>query len=121
MLYLFGVNLSEKENIKTGIQKIFCVGKSKSRFIVSSMGISQNVKTSIFSKRLIGRLKTEIQKDYNNQSFKTRSQFQKSFNNNISRLQKIRSYKSSRFQNGLPLRGQRTHTNAKTSRKNKVR
>jgi|TARA_B110000208_G_scaffold140125_1_gene169039 small subunit ribosomal protein S13 len=119
MLYLFGVNLSEKENIKTGVQKIFSVGNSKSRFIVASMGVSQNVKTNIFSKRHINRLKAEIQKDYNNQDFKTRSQFQKAFNENISRLQKIRSYKSSRFQNGLPLRGQRTHTNAKTSRKNR--
>jgi small subunit ribosomal protein S13 len=121
MLYLFEVNLSKKENIKNGIEKIFGVGNSKSKHIVASMGISPHVKTNIFSKKLIKRLKTEIQKDYNSQDFKTRSQFQKSFSENVGRLKKIRTYKGVRLQLGLPLRGQRTHTNARTSRRNKIK
>ncbi len=113
MIYLIESKLPENMSIFFALQQIYGIGKNNSFFICKKLGFSINLKVKNLSKNqttnllnLIESLNLIIGSDL------------KKFNNLIMQnLISIKSYKGTRKLQGLPVRGQRTHTNARTARK----
>ena len=115
MIYLFETELNKNKSIIFSLQKIFGIGYCTSKKICLSLGFSLNMKASYldnfqYSKivKKITSLKLIISNDLKKQIIL-----------NNTRYVNIRAYKGLRKLQGLPIRGQRTHTNAKTARKRK--
>ncbi len=113
MVYLFESKLPENKSVFFSLTSIYGINKSSSYLICKTLGFSKNFKMKNLSKeqinklvKIIEQLNLEISSDLK----KTKMLVTKKF---IS----IKSYKGLRRKQGLPVRGQRTHTNAKTSRK----
>jgi len=113
MTYLFDSKLSENLSIFFALKQIYGIGKNNSSLICKKLGFSINLKVKNLSKNqvtdilnIIDSLKLIIAADL--------KKFKKLI---IKNLLDIKSYKGLRKTQGLPVRGQRTHTNAKTARK----
>jgi small subunit ribosomal protein S13 len=92
---------------------IYGFGKFKSFFTCKRLGFSRNLKTKKLSREHINRLIKTIE----HLNLKLASDLKKSNFLSMKKLVAMKSYRGSRKMQGLPARGQRTHTNAKTSRK----
>ena len=114
MLYLFEFELPENKSIKFSLQYIFGIGKFQSQFICKKLGFSINLKTKFLKLEQKKLLEKTIEK----LNIVVASELKKKITLNNDRLIAIKSYRGLRQNLGLPVRGQRTHTNAKTARKN---
>jgi small subunit ribosomal protein S13 len=113
MIYLFESELPENKSVYFALTHIYGIGKANSFLICRKLGFSANLKVKNLSKdqtikliKTIETLNIELASDLK----KTESLITKT-------LVSIRSYRGLRKKQGLPVRGQRTHTNAKTARK----
>jgi len=113
MLYIFESELPESKSVNCSLRYIYGIGKFQSKLICKKAGLSLNYKT----KNLKPKQKTLLIKIIKNLSLPISSDLKKIIALNNLRLTSIKSYKGLRKKNGLPIRGQRTHTNAKTARK----
>ena len=112
MLYIFETELLSTKSIFFSLQKIYGIGQNQAFFICKKLGFSNNLKTSELSSDQITKLIKFIDKSnliITSELKKVQSLF---FKNLVS----IKSYRGLRKIQGLPVRGQRTHTNAKTAR-----
>ena len=113
MIYLFESELSKNKPLPFALQSIYGLGKIQSFFICKKLGFSKNLTVKDLSKEQISRL-VKIIESINilvaGDLLKARLLIAK-------KLVSIKSYRGLRRYQGLPVRGQRTHTNAKTSRK----
>ena len=112
MVYILNTNLNNKKNIQTALCGLFGIGKKNSNQILRMLGISNELKISNLSNSQIEKI-TQIITNY----YTTGPELKKNVLNNIQRLVKIASYRGFRHIELLPLRGQRTHTNAQTAKK----
>ena len=112
MLYILGASLAPTAQIRVALSRIHGIGSSKSSQACDQLGLSSTVKVSQLTRIQIDRL---IQLIAQNHLIDT--ELKRLVYNDIKRLQQIGAYRGLRHSLGLPLRGQRTHTNAKTSRK----
>jgi small subunit ribosomal protein S13 len=113
MVYLFDSELPDNKSIFFALTSIFGIGKSNSHIVCKKLGFSVNFKIKNLSKEQIQTLVATI--EYSNLILVADL---KKFNSlNIKKLSAIKSYRGLRLKQGLPVRGQRTHTNARTSRK----
>ena len=94
---------------------MYGIGKNLSNHICSQMGFSDNIRINQLTNKQIEKLATFI-----SQHFLIGSELKQQKRKNKNRLIQIASYRGFRHSEGLPLRGQRTHSNAKTSRKAKT-
>ena len=113
MLYIFESELPENKSVKFSLRYIFGVGKTQSNLICKKLGLCVNLKT----KNLKSKHKNLLNKTIENLNVLVAGDLKKKIALNNSRLIFIKSYKGLRKDLGLPVRGQRTHTNAKTARK----
>lgn len=115
MARLFGINLLDKDKIGFALTNIYGIGFSRARFILAKLKIDQ-------SKRVGEVTELEIKKiqDFVEKEFKVEGDLRLEINENIKRLKEIGSYRGIRHLRGLPARGQRTRSNART-RKGKKR
>jgi cytochrome c oxidase subunit 3 len=115
MIYLFESEISENKPIFISLTQIYGIGYSTAVFICKKLGFSKNLKTKDLSQEQIVRLvKTiEILK------LNIASDLKKSNLIGLKNLISIKSYRGLRRNQGLPVRGQRTHTNARTAKKRK--
>jgi small subunit ribosomal protein S13 len=113
MIYLIESNIPENKSVYLGLTHIYGIGKSRSLFICKNLGFSLNLKIKYLSKDQLNKLIKTI--DFLN--FELASNLKKIKLLNAKKLISIKSYKGLRRYQGLPIRGQRTHTNAKTARK----
>jgi small subunit ribosomal protein S13 len=113
MLYLFESELSKNKLLPFALQSIYGLGKAHSFYICKKLGFSKNLIVRDLSKEQTSRL-VKIIESLNivvaGDLLKVRLLIAK-------RLVSIKSYRGLRRYQGLPVRGQRTHTNGKTSRK----
>lgn len=116
MVYLFETELSEKKSIYYSLQKIYGLKNSQVKFICKTLGYSLNLKLSQLSKEQLNQLIKFIE----NSSFILNNDLRKLNYKIFKNLIEIKSYRGLRRLNNLPVRGQRTHTNAKTDRKSVV-
>jgi len=113
MLYIFESELPENKSLTFSLRYIYGIGKFQSNLICKKLGVSVNYKT----KDLKSNQKLLLIKIIESLNLLISSDLKKKVDLNNSRLINIKSYRGLRKSYGLPIRGQRTHTNAKTSRK----
>lgn len=113
MIYLFDTELLDHKPIYYSLQQIYGINKKMSFFICKKLGFSHNFKVKNLSKDQI----TELVKIVDILNITLDSELKKLKFLSIKSLISIKSYRGLRRNQGLPTRGQRTHTNARTSRK----
>ena len=108
---LAGVDIPKDKQIWVSLQYIYGIGSTLSRRILARTGINADIKADSLTDEEINRLRELIDREY-----KVEGELRKEVNLNIKRLSEIGSYRGIRHRHNLPVRGQRTRTNARTRR-----
>ncbi len=111
MARIAGVDLPREKRVETGLQYIYGIGKAVSGKILSETGVNPDTRVRDLSDADINRLRQVIERDY-----RVEGALRTEVAMNIKRLMDIGSYRGARHRRGLPVRGQRTHTNARTKK-----
>jgi small subunit ribosomal protein S13 len=112
VVYLCETKIDDNLSAIKGLSRIHGLGEVQSKRILNSLGIQKKIPFGLIPKNEITRIKKIIEKDYD---VATRLRQEKTLA--IQKLIKIRCYRGSRHRNRLPVRGQRTSTNARTQKK----
>lgn len=112
-MYIFESEIPENKSIYISLTSIYGIGKHKSKFLCKILGLSLNFKSKNLSKEQINKLIKTIEI----LNFNVASDLKKIKSLIFKKLILIKSYRGLRRFKGLPVRGQRTHTNAKTAKK----
>jgi len=115
MARIAGVDLPKQKRGVIGLTYIFGIGKTTAQKILEEAGIDPNTKVEDWEEDQVATLRNIIDND-----MKVEGALRTEINSNIRRLIEIGSYRGVRHRKGLPVRGQRTQTNART-RKGKRR
>jgi small subunit ribosomal protein S13 len=115
MIYIFETEILNNKPLIFSLQKIYGLGKKNSSLICKQLGFSNNLQTSKLSNDQISKLIKAIEKS----DLIITNELKKLQAFSLRNLIDIKSYKGLRRLNGLPVRGQRTHTNSRTSRRQK--
>nr|UEQ12233.1 ribosomal protein S13 [Batrachospermum sp.] len=111
MARIAGVDLPRNKRIEIALTYIYGIGLSSSQKILSTTGINPNTRIKDLEDNEIVKLRSVLDNEYQIEGDLRRLE-----NINIKRLMEINSYRGKRHRIGLPLRGQRTRTNARTRR-----
>lgn len=111
MAYIFGVTLGSNKKVLYALPKLFGINKSASLSICSQIGITEHCKIGQLNDFQISKICKIIEQNY-----LFESDLRKDIMFNIKRLTDIGAYRGYRHSYGLPVRGQRTHTNAQTQK-----
>lgn len=109
MARVAGVDLPREKRVEVGIQYIYGIGPTRAKTILAETGISPDRRVRDLSDEEASRLQTYIVSKYN-----VEGDLRREVQANIKRLMDINCYRGNRHKRGLPVRGQRTHTNART-------
>jgi small subunit ribosomal protein S13 len=115
MVRIVGTNLPDNKRLEYALTLIFGIGFTRSRTILTQVGIDVNKKVKDLVDTDIKKIQEYIEKNY-----RVEGDLRSQINDNIKRLKEISSYRGYRHIVGLPVRGQRTRSNART-RKGKKR
>jgi small subunit ribosomal protein S13 len=111
MARIAGVDLPREKRVEVGLTYIFGIGHASARKILAETGVSPDIRVKDLNDGDINRLRQAIERDYRVEgALRTETAM------NIKRLMDIGSYRGVRHRRGLPVRGQRTHTNARTKK-----
>lgn len=111
MMRLFGVNLPDDKRIEYALTLLYGVGASRSKKILAQVKISVDKRVKDLTEEELKRINEAIDK-----KFKVEGDLKEELNENLKRLKEIGSYRGIRHMRGLPVRGQRTKSNARTKR-----
>jgi small subunit ribosomal protein S13 len=111
MARIAGIDLPRDKKVEVGLTYIFGIGRRNATKIVASSGISPALRIRELSDADVNRLRQIIERDY-----RVEGALRTEVAMNIKRLMDIGSYRGIRHRRGLPVRGQRTHTNARTKK-----
>ncbi len=111
MARIAGVDLPKNERIEIGLTRIFGIGRSLSKKILGETKVNPNVRVKDLKDDDIVKIRTVIDRD-----FKVEGDMRRENSMSIKRLVDIGCYRGIRHKTGLPVRGQRTRTNARTRR-----
>ncbi len=111
MARIAGVDLPRAKRVEIGLTYIFGIGRSSAKRILEETGIDPNTKVSDLTDSEQTRLRSVIERD-----FKVEGALRTEVAMNIKRLMDIGCYRGIRHRRKLPVRGQRTHTNARSSK-----
>lgn len=109
MARIAGVDLPKNKRVVIGLTSIFGIGKSTAQKILSRAAISEDKKVSQLTDDEVNHIRAEITND-----MKVEGSLKSEIAMNIKRLMDIGTYRGKRHRKGLPARGQRTRTNART-------
>ena len=115
MARIAGVDLPRDKRVEIGLQYIFGVGGTTSKKLLLQASVSPDTRVRDLTDEEVNRLREIIDRDLT-----VEGDLRRQVGMNIKRLMDIGSYRGIRHRRGLPVRGQRTHTNART-RKGKTR
>jgi len=104
-----GVDLPRDKRVEAALPYIYGIGWSLGRRILKETGVSPDTRVRDLSEDEVSRLRDVIEKQY-----RVEGELQREVQLNIKRLIEIGSYRGLRHRRGLPVRGQRTQTNART-------
>ena len=108
MARIAGVNLPAQKHVWVGLQSIFGIGRTRSKQVCEAAGVTPSAKIRDLSEPEVERLRAEIGK------FVVEGDLRREIGMAIKRLMDLGCYRGLRHRRGLPLRGQRTRTNART-------
>ena len=106
---ILGIDLPKEKRIEAALPYIFGIGPTRSRQILAKAQISGDKRAKDLSEEEISRITSIVQKSY-----VTEGDLRRENNENIRRHMEMGSYRGLRHRKGLPCRGQRTKTNART-------
>ena len=106
-----GIDIPVNKQAWVSLQYIYGIGRTQSYKILASADISPDVKVKDLTEEEVNKLREIIDKQY-----RVEGELRKEVNFNIKRLVEIGSLRGLRHRHGLPVRGQRTRTNARTKR-----
>jgi len=109
MARISGVDLPRDKRVEIGLTYILGIGKSTSQKILAKTGINPDTRVKDLTENEVNKLREVIDKEY-----KIEGDLRREVSLNIKRLIEIASYRGIRHRRGLPTRGQRTKTNART-------
>lgn len=109
MARIAGVDLPAGKRVEIGLTYIYGIGRSRAREILNKAGVKEGIKIKDLSEDETLRLQRVIQDEG-----RVEGDLRKEVAMNIKRLIEVGSYRGIRHRRGLPVRGQRTHTNART-------
>lgn len=109
MARISGVDLPREKRVEIGLTYIYGVGLSTAQEILASTGINPDTRVRNLTEEEVIKLREYIDK-----SVKVEGDLRREISQNIKRLMEIGCYRGLRHRRGLPVRGQRTHTNART-------
>lgn len=115
MIYLLETELADNKSIFLALKNVYGIGKAKSIFICKQLGFCFSLKVNELSDDQI----TKLLKLIESSNLIITSDLKKLKQLVTKKLVTIKSYRGLRQINGFPVRGQRTHTNAKTAKRNK--
>jgi small subunit ribosomal protein S13 len=104
-----GVNIPTNKRVLIGLQYIHGIGQAKAREIVTKVGIPDERRVSQLTDAEVLQIREVIDRDY-----QVEGDLRRETSMNIKRLMDLGCYRGLRHRRGLPVRGQRTHTNART-------
>ena len=108
MARIAGVDIPRNKRVEISLTYIFGIGKSTANKILEKASFDKNIKVKDLSEEQVGQIRTIVDE------FKIEGELRKEIRLNIKRLMDIKSYRGLRHRNGLPVRGQKTKTNART-------
>ena len=111
MARISGVDLPRDKKIEVGLTYIYGIGRHNAADIIQKAGVDPALRIRELSDADVNRLRQVIERDY-----KVEGALRTEVAMNIKRLMDIGSYRGIRHRRGLPVRGQRTHTNARTKK-----
>ncbi len=109
MARISGVDLPREKRVEIGLTYIFGVGLTTSQTILRETGINPDTRVRDLTEEEVVRLR-----EYIDRNLKVEGDLRRETSQNIKRLMEIGCYRGLRHRRGLPVRGQRTHTNART-------
>ncbi len=109
MARIAGVDLPREKAVGIALTYIFGIGRASARKICEEANVATNQKTFDLDEPEVVRLRDVIQ-----QSYKVEGDLRREVTQNVKMLMDIGCYRGLRHRRGLPVRGQRTHTNART-------
>lgn len=109
MARIAGVDLPREKRVEIGLTYIFGIGRSTANKILAKTGVNPDTRIRDLTDDEINRLRETIEKEY-----KVEGDLRREVSMNIKRLIEIGCYRGRRHRMGLPVRGQRTKTNART-------
>lgn len=111
MARISGVDLPREKKVEIGLTYIFGIGRKSARDILTKTGVAETLRVRDLTDADVNKLRQAIEKDY-----RVEGALRTEIAMNIKRLMDIGSYRGIRHRRGLPVRGQRTHTNARTKK-----
>jgi len=109
MARLVGVDLPRNKRIEIGVTYIYGIGLTTSRKILAATGVNPDTRTDDLTEEELTKMR-----DYIQNNLTVEGDLHREVSQNVKRLMEIGCYRGLRHRRGLPVRGQRTHTNART-------
>lgn len=109
MARLFGVDLPREKRIEIGLTYIYGIGNTTAKKIIAETGVNPDIRVKDISEDNLQKIREYIDKNLT-----VEGDLHREVSQNIKRLMEIGCYRGLRHRKGLPVRGQRTHTNART-------
>jgi len=109
MARIAGVDLPRDKRVEIGLTYIFGIGRKTSNKILAETGVNPDTRVKDLTEAEVGKLREVIDRTY-----KVEGDLKRDISLNIKRLMEIGCYRGIRHRRGLPCRGQRTKTNART-------
>jgi small subunit ribosomal protein S13 len=111
MARIAGIDIPKDKRVEIGLQYIYGIGPTLGKKILAQTGINPDTKVRDLSEEEVSRIREVIDKQY-----RVEGDLRREISLNLSRLREIGCYRGIRHQHRLPVRGQRTRTNARTRR-----
>ena len=108
MARIAGVNIPDNKHVVISLTYVFGVGRPTAKKICTSLNLPESTKVKDLSDEVLDALRTEVAK------YQVEGDLRREVSMNIKRLMDLGCYRGIRHRKGLPLRGQRTKTNART-------
>ncbi|WP_298134987.1 30S ribosomal protein S13 [Acidiferrobacter sp.] len=108
MARIAGINIPNHKHVEIGLTAIYGIGRQRSRQICDAAGVATTAKVKDLTDAEVEKIRTEVGK------LVVEGDLRRTVSMNIKRLMDIGSYRGMRHRRGLPVRGQRTKTNART-------
>ncbi len=106
---VIGIDIPDKKRLEISLTYIYGVGRELSKQIIEKLGLNKDMRAKELTEDHIARLNAILQSEY-----VVEGDLRRQIQNNIKRLVGIQCYRGIRHRLGLPVRGQRTRTNART-------
>jgi small subunit ribosomal protein S13 len=109
MARLAGVDLPRNKRIEIALTYVYGIGRSRAKVILEKAGVEKDKRTDVLDENEVRKIRDVIEAE-----FKVEGDLRREVSMNIKRLMDLGCYRGLRHRKGLPVRGQRTHTNSRT-------